>query len=1380
MESKKPKCPNGSRRNKKTGDCESIHKNNKTPLIETFDLPTPFSDPIEKKLDSVIESEKPLIESEKPLIESEKPLIESEKPKKIRKQYCPKGQRRNPKTGLCEPVKKQETIEFVPVVFDVETTEKSQKNTPLIEIARYIQKEEPVIETHEESTIEPIRNTSMNQYQYEKEKKESQQAETFDSELYPILGEKDFAKKIALRKEFADTIYNGSIENKSIMEEAEKLCQASFELSPHQLFVKNFLSFQTPYNTLLLYHGLGTGKTCSAIGIAEESRIFMKQMGHNKKIIVIASPNVRQNFRFQLFDERKLEQIDGIWNIDSCVGNQLLNEINPMNLMGYTRERIIQQIRNIILKSYLFMGYGEFANFIEKNINVSQDSGLSPEESKNRRFKNIRQVFNKRLIIIDEVHNLRLSDANKNKRTAVLLNEIAFKSDDMRLVVLSATPMYNSYAEIIWLTNLLNANDKRALIKQNDVFDKSGNFIKGNSEKENGKELLIRKLKGYVSYVRGENPFTFPYRVYPKIFAPEHVMTPEEYPKKQMNLSFVENPLMHVPVYTNIIASYQSRGYEFIIKDMLNRSYDKNNNKGNTIQMPSFENMESFGYTLLLAPMEALNIVYPNESLDKINIEEIEKIPQEKRKSIISSFIGKEGLQNVMSMKQQDNPYPLRYNYEYKPKILKQYNRIFSPDEISKYSHKISNICDIIKKSTGIVLIYSQFIDGGVVPMALALEEMGFTRYGSAHYTKNLFKKPPSSPINSLTMKPAKDGEEKRKDFKQAKYVMITGDKHFSPNNSEDIKYITSSNNKNGELVKVIIISKAANEGLDFKNIRQVHILDPWYNMNRNEQIIGRGVRHLSCCQLPFEERNVEIYLHSTKTKDNEVEMADLYVYRIAEKKAIEIGRITRLLKEVAVDCHLNISQTNFTQEKLFEIIQNQNIRIKLSSGKTIDFKPGDKPYTDVCDYMDNCEFRCNGSSFDITTTENQNKIIQNTYNNIYIQNTSIGLIKRIQELYKDRSVYNRDQLISSINFYKRYPIEHIYFTLTQFINNHNIELVDKYGRKGYLVNKGLYYAFQPSEISDIYASIYERNTPVLYKNENLVLEIPKEFSIQKIINDKKNDDFVEDREIGKSDSRTYEDLLTTIKNNMKLVHKEDLIVYSGEYNYYKYANTIVNILIEYHKLTIQTINKYLIYHWIDLLELEDKQTLIEYLYYLKSQDDKLSGYEKIIKMYFDEKKFAISSQKQNAFLLAFKATNTIYVYDEPTKTFKQGTYSDKEELMPVIEKKLRVDIKKINSKLMGFMYEFKNNEIVFKIKDFTQPRNNMGAKASSADKKELITKLTSLNNDKDVYTSSGVDKQAICIILEILCRNLTETTDKVYFMDFEQAVENKVVKLKL
>ena len=252
------------------------------------------------------------------------------------------------------------------------------------------------------------------------------------------------------------------------------------------------------------------------------------------------------------------------------------------------------------------------------------------------------------------------------------------------------------------------------------------------------------------------------------------------------------------------------------------------------------------------------------------------------------------------------------------------------------------------------------------------------------------------------------------------------------------------------------------------------------------------------------------------------------------------------------------------------------------------------------------------------------------------------------------------------------------------------------------------------------------------------------------------------------------------VKKNMELVHQENLVVFSGEYNYYKYANTIINILTQYHKLSIQTINKCLIYHWFDTLELQEKQTLIKELYYLKPKDQKLTGYEKHIQSYFDNKKYLISFQNQYAFTLAHKNVNTIYVYDESTREFRKATHSEKTEVDPLIESRLVVNTKSINAKLMGFMYEFKNNEIVFKIKDFTQLRNNMGAKASSADKKELILKLSSLNEGKDVYTETGVDKQAICIVMEILCRHLTETTDKVYLMDFEQAIENKVVKLKL
>ena len=124
--------------------------------------------------------------------------------------------------------------------------------------------------------------------------------------LYPNLNDKNFNIKIATKKEFNDTKYDGTI-YEDIKKQADILANAPYELAPHQAFVKNFMSFQTPYSSLLLYHGLGSGKTCSAIGVTEEMRDYMKQMGITKRIIIVASENVQDNFKLQLFDERKLE-----------------------------------------------------------------------------------------------------------------------------------------------------------------------------------------------------------------------------------------------------------------------------------------------------------------------------------------------------------------------------------------------------------------------------------------------------------------------------------------------------------------------------------------------------------------------------------------------------------------------------------------------------------------------------------------------------------------------------------------------------------------------------------------------------------------------------------------------------------------------------------------------------------------------------------------------------------------------------------------------------------------------------------------------------------------------------------------------------------------
>ena len=133
--------------------------------------------------------------------------------------------------------------------------------------------------------------------------------------LYPIYDDDKFQVKIASKKEFNDFSYKAEIKN--VEEEAEKICSKNFELSPHQQFIKNFISSSTPYNSILLYHGLGTGKTCSAIGIAEETRNYLYQMNISQRIIIVASPNVQENFKIQLFDERKLNFKNNSWNIDN-------------------------------------------------------------------------------------------------------------------------------------------------------------------------------------------------------------------------------------------------------------------------------------------------------------------------------------------------------------------------------------------------------------------------------------------------------------------------------------------------------------------------------------------------------------------------------------------------------------------------------------------------------------------------------------------------------------------------------------------------------------------------------------------------------------------------------------------------------------------------------------------------------------------------------------------------------------------------------------------------------------------------------------------------------------------------------------------------------
>jgi len=1291
-----------------------------------------------------------------------------------------------------------------------------------------------------------------------------------DLYLYPSLSDNNFNIKIASKKEFNDTKYDGTI-HENIKEQADLLAKADFELQPHQAFVKNFMSFQTPYSSLLLYHGLGTGKTCSAIGVCEEMRDYMKQMGITKRIMIVASENVQDNFKLQLFDERKLKLVDGIWNIRACTGNKLLKEINPMNMKGIPKEKIVSQIKNVINTYYIFLGYGQFANYIIKTMNYSEE--VERENSKRKKFnkteetdkvKNklkdktkiqmlkevkislnkriinrLRDEFNNRLIVIDEVHNIRKTEDNVNKKVAINLEYLVKSAENLRLLLLSATPMYNSYKEIIWLLNLMNTNDRRGRIETKDIFDKMGNF------KEKGEELLIRKATGYVSFVRGENPYTFPFRVYPDKFAKSHTFADISYPVYQMNLKKIphEDKKRILNVYLNTIGGCKNCGkcqycvYKYIIFYLRHKKFSITTRTGKVKDMPSFEDMESFGYALLQKPLESLIISYPMEGLknaiDKIpeeqysneiskslsetltddSDEEKEDIVLKKNSSDISDILiggaetetgtetdssrdqntyidpqqltGKLGLERMMNFNDEKSP-PKKGDFEYKKSTLDKYGKIFSQKLIGSYSSKIKSVLDNIldpkndKVGEGVILIYSQYIDGGLVPMALALEEMGFTRYGDN--VKPLFKNKPTELVDVRTMKPPSD----KKNFMPARYALITGDPRLSPNNDYEVNGLTNDDNKDGNKVKVILISKAGSEGIDLKFIRQVHILEPWYNMNRIEQIVGRAVRNFSHKELPFEKRNVEIFMYATILGDNIEEAADLYVYRVAEYKAIQIGKVTRVLKETAIDCIINHDQTNFTQEIMSASLK-EAITQELSNGLILkDFKIGDAPFSPVCDYMATCDYSCRPDK-----KINENDLNKDTYSENFIVMNSEKILQRIRMLMKESFFYKKEVLLNAIRTPNEYPYIQIYSALTHLIEDNNEFITDKYGRNGRLVNIGEYYLFQPIELTDKNISIFDRSVPIDYKHSMINFELKQ--NIVKPVMDTRNVDNIIVEEEKKENIEGKSVLQEMILNyNISREFTKQIRVPRGDDNWYKHCGIVMKKMSKEYPESSKYLVDFLVAHIIELLIFDDKLSVMNYLYSLDYIEN--GSFEWFAKDYFE--RTSIKTKHFTAMIL-YKLNKRIIMILDDNNHWVEASPEDQIEIANARETKeiLTTNLEDFN-KIIGFIgYEKKNQYLVFKTKDMTSKRDT-GARCDEAGKEKTIKKIndilgevkyTTENTKMEKDSNGNVIQDAkshveLCILEEFLLRffDAIKKNKKKWFLTPELAIYYKLYTINI
>ena len=899
--------------------------------------------------------------------------------------------------------------------------------------------------------------------------------------FYPDIDDPDFYKKIYVKKEFNQNKID--IERRSF----EQICSSKeFKLLPQQKLLKNYLSINTPYNGLLVFHGTGVGKTCTAVSIAEGFKDLVTS--NDKRILIIVSKNIQDNFKKELYDPVREETKKKRDDIVQCTGldYELIEQSKYL-----TQEQKYKKIRSMINSKYEFFGYGAFANEVKRLTDWDgkflKDGSIPPIIRKIINYK-----FRNRIIIIDEAHNIKKSDSSYTKTLPIIKTVIKY-AKNTKLILMTATPMYNQPNEIVELLNLLLLNDNRPLLKRSDLFNNK-EFTK------DGEELLKKACKGYVSYLRGEKPPSFPFRLYPDNFyipKPRLTLFGEKVDNNIKYLRLYECPMneKHFKFYNTELQKYLSDEKE---------SNDESDNfhKNEIINEEDINEFRNLNIQAQKTLVQITNIVYPlsNKTFT------YGKDAYKKKDDGSGSFVE---VINIDPMTKRKSLYYKYQKHTLHKKGTKDEKPMLHYDMIGDYSSKIKTILDNVFESKGIIFIYSDYIYSGILPIALALEQNGFKRYTLEterqllEYDSNpqggggkrtsycyLCGKDASNIIHNNT---SNRYEHK---FKQAKYILLSGSADLSKIEPGLLtKIINSNNNPNGEIVKVLLATSRAKEGLDLKKIRQINIMEPWYNLSRIEQIIGRGIRHKSHCGLSELDRNVEIFLLCSSMRKYPNELIDQFYYRLSENKDLTIKKIERVLKQASIDCNFN---------KYGNIIKDKTkVKQVTSKGRNVVITFDDKPYSKQCDYSGKCEYKC------VWEPDKTYPLDTDTYTLDFAKD-DINIIKSyIKYLYRKNYAYTLDDILTYVKK-KNNLLEDIYIykTIDLFLNDSNTILYDKYDREGKLILRGNYYIYQPNEIKDERIPMYYRDKPLKIKNDSFtIIDKVEDVKINKNKNNKNNTD---------------------------------------------------------------------------------------------------------------------------------------------------------------------------------------------------------------------------------------------------------------------------------
>ena len=917
------------------------------------------------------------------------------------------------------------------------------------------------------------KNENKNKYdeyddEYENEEKENNEYENIEIE-YPQLDDDEFQYKIYNKREFyyyKTPLKPILITPEDIMKYREKVCDLSGNL-PHQELLSNFINPNTPYKGIIAYHGTGTGKTFVGIAIGEKFKPLLKR--YNSKVHIIVPGPVLKNK----------------WKNDIIIGtgNEYLKKnANLVYLNSEDRQKQLNIAIKAISNFYRIMSYKSFSRkilgdkvIIKKTDNTGKTK-TSYKKNKNGDFDREfvgERIFNldNSLLIIDEAHNF-VNDSDRGEALKLIIKN----STNLKIVLLTATPMNNYADEIIELLNFIRPlNDQ---IERNKMFSSKTNYEM--ELKKDGLEYFKKMSQGYISHMRGGDPITFAKRV--------------EMGIKPKNLMFTK--LIQCEMEGLQLETYNK------VMDKLETDFDSLDTKSSAIS--------NFCFPIMDIKKKKIIGGISNEGLNELK-NQIKNNYEKLNELIGLEFFGIENSKdeyinfNNVTMnitgKIFNKLYLKNFSYKFYKALIDIEENLFTKNDKKNES------------KTGFV--YSNLVKSGIDIFKEVLLQNGYLEY-EPNYQKYNIKEDTICYFCGISKKNHKQSD--THNFKPATFLTITGQTNEGEGEmmqDDKLTYVNEVyshlNNKNGENIKLILGSRVMNEGFSLFNVGSVFILDAYYTLGRIEQIIGRGIRwcsHYKSMSIDNLYPKVKVFKYVSSLKNKVSSEEELYAK--AEIKFLLVKKIEKVMKENAIDCALNFNGNTFKDEndKFNKCIE--------PSEKTKDSKEYENKLIcpTQCDFT-SCAYKCNNEKLNLKYYDRTQNIYKklNKWELDYstftteMARSEINFAKtKIKELYIISYIYNLESIINYVrnsydedhkdlygNFFTYKALDELIPITQNDFNNFTDIIYDKIHKPGYLIYLDKFYIFQPFSEDEKLPLYYRKNKNITFSTShslNLFLKL--------------------------------------------------------------------------------------------------------------------------------------------------------------------------------------------------------------------------------------------------------------------------------------------------